>query len=72
MIFRILIKIKLSVSSTDLDSVSRNSFPGSLVHKESACSAGDLGSMPGSGTSPGEGFSILQYSCLENHMERGT
>jgi len=72
MIFRILIKINPSISSTDLDSVSGNSLPGSLVHKESACSAGDLGSMPGSRTSPGEGFSTLQCSCLENHMERGT
>ena len=37
--------------------------------KESACSAGDLGSIPGSGRSPGEknGYP-LQYSCLENFM----
>ena len=40
--------------------------------KESACSAGDLGLIPGSGSSPGEGSgSPLQYSCLENPMDRG-
>ena len=43
-------------------------FPDS---KESACSAGDLGSIPGSGRSPGEGNgNPLQYSCLENPMQR--
>ena len=40
--------------------------------KESTCNAGDLGSIPGSGRSPGEGNgSPLQYSCLENSMDRG-
>ena len=40
--------------------------------KESACNAGDLGSIPGSGRGPGEGNSNpLQYSCLENPMDRG-
>ena len=40
--------------------------------KESACSAGDLGSIHGSGRSPGEGNgNTLQYSCLENAMDRG-
>ena len=35
--------------------------------KESSCNAGDLGSIPGSGRSPGEGNgNPLQYSCLEN------
>ena len=38
--------------------------------KESACDAGDLDSIPGSGRSPGEGNSFpLQYSCLENPMD---
>ena len=47
-------------------------FPGSSVGKESACSAGDPGSIPGSGRSPGEGYgNPLQYSCLENPMDRG-
>ena len=40
--------------------------------KESACNAGDLGLIPGSGSSPGEGNgNPLQYSCLENSMDRG-
>ena len=40
--------------------------------KESACNAGDLHSIPGSGRSPGEGHGDqLQYSCLENPMARG-
>ena len=48
------------------------SFSGSSVSKESACSAGDLGSIPGSGRSSGEGNgNPLQYSCLENPMSRG-
>ena len=46
-------------------------FPCSSVSKESACSAGDRGSIPGSGRSPGEGNgNALQYSCLENPMNR--
>ena len=41
--------------------------------KGSACSARDLDSIPGSGISPGEGNgNPLQYSCLENSMDRGT
>ena len=40
--------------------------------KEFSCNAGDLGLIPGSGRSPGEGHgNPLQYSCLENPMERG-
>ena len=40
--------------------------------KESACSTGDLGSIPGLGRSPGEGNgNPLQYPCLENLMDRG-
>ena len=42
------------------------------VGKESAFSAGDLGSIPGLGRSPGEGNGTpLQYSCLENPMGGG-
>ena len=42
------------------------------VGKESACSAGDLGSIPRLGRSPGEGNGHpLQYPCLENLMDRG-
>ena len=47
-------------------------FPHSSVGKESAFSAGNPGSIPGSGRSPGGGHgNPLQYSCLENPMDRG-
>ena len=47
-------------------------FPGGSDGKESACSAGDPGSIPGSGRSPGEGKGTpLQCSCLENSMDKG-
>ena len=42
------------------------------VMQETGCSAGDLGSISGSGRSPGEGNgNPLQYSCLGNPMDRG-
>ena len=48
-------------------------FPGGSDSKESACNAGDLGSIPESERSPEEGNgNPLQYSCLENSMDRGT
>ena len=52
--------------------VTDSGFPGDLDSKESACSAGDLGSTPGSGRSPGEenGYPF-QYSCLENSVDGG-
>ena len=47
-------------------------FPGGSDDKESACNAGDLGSIPGSGRSPGGGHgNPLQYSCPESPMDRG-
>ena len=47
-------------------------FPGGSDGKESAHSAEDLGLIPESGRSPGEGNgNLLQYSCLENPMDRG-
>ena len=47
-------------------------FPGSSDGKASARNAGDLGSIPGSGRSPGEGDgNPLQHSCLENPMDGG-
>ena len=52
-----------------------NAFPQWLSGKESACNAGDagdLGSVPGWGRSPGGGHgNPLQYSCLENPIDRG-
>ena len=50
-------------------------LPGWLSSKESSCNAGDAGgtgSIPGSGRSPGgRNDNPLQYSCLENPMDRG-
>ena len=49
---------------------SKNWFPGGSDGKVSACNAGDPGSIPGLGRSPGEGNGDpLQYSCLENSMD---
>jgi len=40
--------------------------------QETACNAGDLGLIPGSGRAPAEGNgNTLQYSCLENPLDRG-
>ena len=48
------------------------SFPGDANGKEYACNAGDPGSIPRSGRSPGEGNgNPFQYSCLDNSMDRG-
>ena len=45
----------------------------SQMVKKSACNVGDLGSIPGSGRFPGEcNGNQLQYSCLENSIDRGT
>ena len=47
-------------------------FPGGSDGKASACSAGDLGLIPGSGRSPGEGNgNPRQYACLGNPIDRG-
>ena len=47
--------------------------PGGLVVKNPPANAGDVGSIPGSGRTPAEGNgNPLQYSCLENPMDRGT
>ena len=47
-------------------------FPGGSDGEESTCNAGNRDLIPGSGGSPGEGNdNPLQYSCLENSMDRG-
>ena len=47
-------------------------FPGGSEVKVSACNVGDLGLIPGSGRSPGEGNgNPLLYSCLENPKDKG-
>ena len=59
----------LSIWSPLLD---KAGFPCSSDGKESACSAGELGSILGLGRSPGEGNgNLLQYPWLENLMDRG-
>ena len=61
------------LSQQGLPSISKSfGFPGSSVNKESACNVGDLGLIPGSERSSGEGNgSPFQCSCLENPMDRG-
>ena len=54
------------------NSLRRFGFPGGSICKESACNAGDPGSISGWGRSLGEGNdNLLQYSYLENPMEPG-
>ena len=68
-------EVKLSLFADDMILYIENpkdsilGFLGSSEVKASACNAGDLSSIPGSGRSPGEGNGYpLQYSCLENPM----
>ena len=65
--------IHISMADSFCYTIERNmGFPGGLDDKESACNAGDQGWTPGSGRSPGVGNgNPLQYSCLENSMDRG-
>ena len=67
-IFTCIIKVMLSCTVAYLVL----GFPGGLDGRASVYNAGDLGSIPGLGRSPGEGNrNPLQYSCLENPMNRG-
>ena len=61
------------MSAPSLDTALVNAMRcGDSEVKASACSAGDLASIPGLGRSPGGGNGKpLQYSCLENPMDRG-
>ena len=62
----------LTTSKLKWLSSSSSIFPSGLEVKVSASNAGDLGSIPGSGRSPGEGNgNPLQYSCLENPRDGG-
>ena len=55
-----------------LENYGTEGFPGGSDGKESTYNAGDLGSIPGFGRSPGGGHdNALQYSCLEDPMDRG-
>ena len=65
-------KSSLNIWKQVLDILYQNDlgFPGGSEGKVAACNAGDLGLIPGSGRSPGEGNgNPLQYSCLENSMD---
>ena len=69
-------KMKLERDSEHgYEGIQSKGFPGGSVGKESACNAGDTGhvdSIPGLGRSPREeNGNPLQYSCLENPMDRG-
>ena len=65
-------KRKLLATSTHKVNILNKGFPGGSDGKESACNAGDPGLIPGSGRSPRERTGYpLQYSCLENSMDRG-
>ena len=60
----------VTILRTSLDADYVHSFPGGLAGKESSCNAGDLGSIPGLGRSPGEGDGYpLWYSGLENSTD---
>ena len=66
-----LLENKSGFTELKIHNVSKG-FPGGSEVKASATNAGDPGSIPGSGRSPGEGNgNPLQYSCLENSMDRG-
>ena len=55
-----------------ISKTSQRDLPGGSVVKNLPANAGDVGSIPGSGRSPGEGNgNPLLYSCLENPMDRG-
>ena len=63
---------KFSGQNNCLQLSEKGGLPHSWVGKKSACNSGDPGSIPGSGRSPGAGNdNSLQYSCLENPMDRG-
>ena len=67
----VFVSISLNARTTGLASTSI--FPGGSNGKVSTCNAGDLRLAPGLGRSPGGGHgNPLQYSCLENPMDRGT
>ena len=66
------VKLKIKRELTIQNKLVINGFPGGSDGKASGYNAGDLGSIPGSGRSSGEGNGTpLQYSCLENPMDRG-
>ena len=68
---RVLVHVRQRIKGGFGGELQKPGFPWWLSGKESACNAGDPGSIPGSGRSPGGGNgNPLQYSCLENPMDR--
>ena len=68
--FRVVLLLHIEYEGLHIEYL--KDVPGGSDGKESACSAGDLYSISGSGRSPGEGNGYpLQYSCLENFMTIG-
>ena len=69
----IVLYIRVSISALQIRSLPFFlGFPGTSDGKKSTCNAGDMGSICGSGRSPGEESGYpLQYSCPENSMDRG-
>ena len=62
----------LKVNALSKGRLGSKDFPGGSEGKASAYNVGNLGSIPGSGRSPGEGDGYpVPYSCLENSVERG-
>ena len=62
----------MTPKTPDYQRINPGSMPGGSDGKESTCSAGDLGLIPGLGRSPGEGNgNPFYYSCLENPMYGG-
>ena len=71
-IIRTLTGIYSCITNTGICIGKNTGFPGSSDSKESTCNAGDPGSIPGLGRSPGDGNgNPLQYSCLENPVDGG-
>ena len=68
----LLLGLRLIVYPNSYSLILPLGFPGGSDGKVCACNAGDPGLIPGSGRSPREGYgNPLQYSCLENSMDRG-
>ena len=67
-----MMQIAICHSFLWLNNITLWGFPGCSDSKESACNAGDLGLIPGSGKTPGKGNGYqLQYSCLKKSTDRG-
>ena len=72
MIYNFILILPQNNVRTEINIVTEKGFPGGSDDKETVCNVGDPGSTPRLGRSSGEGNGYpLQYSCLENPMNRG-